>query len=52
MKGTATQGRPPCADDEPNEAWTLLQLRAEAKRRGLTGTSNLPKAALLERLRA
>jgi hypothetical protein len=40
------------ADDEPNESWTLLQLRAEAKRRGLTGTSNLPKAALLARLRA
>ena len=38
------------ADDEPNESWTLLRLRAEAKRRGLTGTSNLPKAALLERL--
>lgn len=39
------------ADDGPNETWTLLRLRAEAKRRGLTGTSNLPKAALLERLR-
>ena len=40
------------ADDEPSESWTLLKLRAEAKQRGLTGTSNLPKAALLERLRA
>lgn len=38
--------------DEPNEAWTLLRLRAAAKERGLTGTSNLPKAALLARLRA
>jgi hypothetical protein len=40
------------ADDQPNESWTLLRLRAEAKRRGLTGTSNLPKAALLDRLRS
>jgi len=40
------------AADEPNESWTLLQLRKAAKDRGLTGTSNLPKAALLERLRA
>lgn len=40
------------ADDQPNESWTLLKLRAAAKERGLTGTSNLPKAALLERLRA
>lgn len=39
------------ADDQPNESWTLLKLRAEARSRGLTGTSNLPKAALLERLR-
>lgn len=39
------------AADTPSESWTLLKLRAEAKRRGLTGTSNLPKAKLLERLR-
>lgn len=38
-------------EGEPNESWTLLQLRQEAKHRGLTGTSNLPKAALLDRLR-
>jgi hypothetical protein len=38
-------------DGEPNESWTLVRLRQEAKQRGLTGTSNLPKAALLERLR-
>jgi hypothetical protein len=39
------------AAEEPSGSWTLLQLRAEAKRRGLAGTSNLPKAALLQRLR-
>ena len=53
---TASELTPPLpeepAADEPNESWTLLKLRTEAKRRGLTGTSNLPKAALLERLRA
>lgn len=53
---TATELTPPLpeqpADDEPSESWTLLRLRQEAKQRGLTGTSNLPKAALLERLRA
>ncbi len=38
-------------EGEPDESWTLLQLRQEAKHRGLTGTSNLPKAALLDRLR-
>ena len=53
---TAAELTPPLpedpAADEPNESWTLLKLRAAAKERGLTGTSNLPKAALLERLRA
>lgn len=53
---TATELTPPLpeqpADDEPSESWTLLRLRQAAKERGLTGTSNLPKAALLERLRA
>lgn len=52
----ATEATPPLpdapADDAPNESWTLLRLRDEAKRRGLTGTSNLPKAKLLDRLRA
>jgi hypothetical protein len=38
-------------DSEPNEAWTLVHLRKEAERRGITGVSNLPKAALIERLR-
>lgn len=53
---TSTELTPPLpvqpADDEPSESWTLLQLRGEAKSRGLTGTSNLPKAVLLERLRS
>lgn len=52
---TGSETTPPLpaepAADEPNESWTLLQLRKAAKDRGLTGTSNLPKAALLERLR-
>jgi colicin import membrane protein len=52
---TTTELTPPLpaepADDQPSASWTLLQLRTEAKKRGLTGTSNLPKAALLERLR-
>jgi hypothetical protein len=51
---TATELTPPLpeqpAGDQPNASWTLLRLRTEAKRRGLSGTSNLPKAALLERL--
>lgn len=53
---TATELTPPLpeqpADQDPSESWTLLRLRQAAKQRGLTGTSNLPKAALLERLRA
>ncbi len=35
----------------PSEEWTLVRLRQEARRRGLSDTSNLPKARLLERLR-
>ena len=52
----ASESTPPLpvapSPDEPSEQWTLLKLREEAKRRGLTGTSTLPKAALLERLRS
>ncbi|HEY8319005.1 MAG TPA: hypothetical protein VIG76_09250 [Amnibacterium sp.] len=40
------------AADVPSEEWTLLRLREEARRRGLTGTSNLSKARLVERLTA
>jgi hypothetical protein len=53
---TTSELTPPLPDkpagDEPSESWTLLQLRAAAKARGLTGTSNLPKAKLLDRLRS
>lgn len=38
------------APDAPSEEWTLVRLREEARRRGLTGVSNLPKAQLVERL--
>ncbi|MDH2444736.1 hypothetical protein QDR37_12345 [Amnibacterium sp. CER49] len=37
-------------DGRPNDSWTLVHLRQEAKRRGLQGVSNLPKHALVERL--
>ena len=40
------------APDVPSEEWTLVRLRAEARRRGLTGASNLSKAGLVERLTA
>ena len=40
------------AADVPSDEWTLVRLRAEARRRGLTGTSNLSKARLVERLTA
>lgn len=36
--------------EEPSAEWTLVRLREEAARRGLTGVANLPKARLLERL--
>ena len=36
--------------DAPSEEWTLVRLRSEARRRGLTGVSTLSKAGLLERL--
>ncbi len=34
----------------PDESWTVVQLRAEAKAQGLAGMSNKPKATLLEAL--
>jgi hypothetical protein len=34
----------------PDAEWTVAQLRAEARRRGLTGLSNKPKAQLLAAL--
>ena len=38
------------SEDRPNASWTLVRLRKEAERRGITGVSNLPKAALVQRL--
>jgi hypothetical protein len=50
--GTLTPPLPEHGSDaEPNESWTLVHLRKEAERRGITGVSNLSKAALIERLR-
>jgi len=34
----------------PNQTWTVVQLRAEARARGLAGMSNKPKAKLLAAL--
>ena len=34
----------------PDESWTVAQLRAEARARGLSGMSNKPKAHLLDAL--
>jgi peptidoglycan hydrolase CwlO-like protein len=34
----------------PDESWTVAELRAEARARGLTGISNMPKAQLLDAL--
>lgn len=34
----------------PDESWTVVQLRAEARARGLVGVSNKPKARLLAAL--
>ena len=34
----------------PNEGWTVVQLRAEARSRGLTGLSGKSKAQLLQAL--
>jgi hypothetical protein len=40
--------KPPA--DVPSEEWTLVRLREEARRRGLSGVANLSKARLVERL--
>ena len=34
----------------PDQTWTVVQLRAEARARGLAGMSNKPKAQLLAAL--
>ncbi len=47
-----TVGEPTAADGltVPDETWTVVQLRAEARARGLVGTSNKSKAQLLSAL--
>jgi hypothetical protein len=40
----------PEAVEGPDASWTVVQLRAEARSRGLTGLSNKSKAQLLEAL--
>ncbi len=35
---------------KPDETWNVIQLRAEARARGLTGMSNKPKAQLIAAL--
>jgi hypothetical protein len=42
---------PPAAAVGPDESWTVSDLRAEAKKRGLTGYSRKSKAELLAQLR-
>jgi hypothetical protein len=55
LEATAT-GRPaaePTAGDGltiPDQTWTVVQLRAEARARGVAGMSNKPKAQLLAAL--
>jgi chromosome segregation ATPase len=45
-----TVGEPPAADGltVPDETWTVVQLRAEARARGLVGMSKKSKAELLD----
>ncbi len=47
-----TVGEPTAADGltVPDETWTVVQLRAEARARGLVGMSNKSKAQLLDAL--
>ena len=43
-------GTPPAASAAPDASWTVVQLRAEARSRGLTGLSGKTKAQLLDAL--
>jgi hypothetical protein len=43
----ATSGTDPRS---PDASWTVAQLRAEARRRGISGLSNKPKAELVKAL--
>lgn len=45
-----TQSTAPDGVIVPDESWTVVQLRAEARARGLVGVSNTPKARLLAAL--
>ena len=46
----AAEATPADSLTEPDETWTVVQLRAEARARGLVGMSNKPKAQLLAAL--
>ena len=50
--GALTPPLPQASDGGPDESWTLVRLRAEARSRGLKGVSSLNKSALLQRLRS
>ena len=55
MEAAASGGpvaEPTAADGvtAPDETWSVVQLRTEARARGLVGTSNKPKAQLLAAL--
>ena len=53
LVGSSRPGTVPPSVDEvavPDETWTVIQLRAEARARGLTGLSNTTKAQLLAAL--
>lgn len=47
---TRSVAEPRGASKVPDETWTVAQLRAEARTRGLVGMSNKPKAHLLAAL--
>ena len=49
-EGTAVPEEPSATAAGPDSSWTVVQLRAEARSRGLTGLSNKPKAQLLDAL--
>lgn len=45
-----SESAPAEATSTPDKTWTVAQLRAEARARGITGMSNKPKAQLLAAL--
>jgi lysophospholipase len=49
--GASSSQAAPSAGTGPDDSWTVADLRAEAKRRGLTGYSRKTKAELLAQLR-